>query len=170
MELLETGESLVGLAEAIDFMDPEAEYLYRGSTLGWAGTRVNRTLPMTCTSTDPLVATLFALECLFHGHAVVHFVLKSVVSPFIGPSNFFDHKELAVNLQPGPLEFLQYVSHSIDADDAREILWSIGFEQVPTFIYGLDLLNDELSLKPEGYRLSPEQVIEFNRRAFEVSS
>lgn len=152
-------------------MDHAAEYLYRGTTAGWVGTHANQTLPMTCTTTDPLVATYFALECLFHGHSIVQFVLRSSVERFIGPSNHFDVLESAINLGMKPQDILEYVIHFIDADDTREILESMGFDQVPYQIYGRSALDDELELSyRQGYRLTREQVREFNRLAFEVGS
>lgn len=125
---------------------------------------------MTCTSADPLVATLFGLECLFHGHAIVQIALRSAVDRFIGPPNHFAERECEIALNMRPLDFLEHVSHAIDVDDAREILRDMGFERVPPLIYGKEALRAELSLAPEGYRLAPDQVREFNLRAFEVAS
>ncbi len=152
-------------------MDPATDYLYRGTTVGWIGTRSNQFLPMTCTSTDPLVATYFALECLFHGHSVVQFIERSSVEQFIGESNPFDAIESAVNLKRKPLEISEHVIHLINVDEARKILLGLGFEQVPYQIYGKSVLNDELKLSfNQGYRLTASQKREFNRLAFEVRS
>ena len=46
-------------------------YLYRGTTAGWPGNSVLQAERITCTSTDPLVATLFAIECRNHGRAII---------------------------------------------------------------------------------------------------
>jgi hypothetical protein len=156
-------------------MDPEADYLYRGTTLGWAGTRMNQFIPRTSTSTDPLVATFFGLECLFHGHAIVQIIPRVQVQAFIRPPNRVDENECyseierEVALEMKPLELLEYVVHFIDVDDAREILLEIGLDQVPYQISAKAVLTEDLQTTHErNYRLDADQRREFNRLAFGI--
>ena len=60
-------------------------YLYRGTTAGWPGNSVLQEEQITCTSTDPLVATLFAIECRNHGHAVILAVRTELFDKVLGP-------------------------------------------------------------------------------------
>lgn len=53
-----TAEGATGNGRPTD----EVTYLYRGTTLGWPGTPTTSGEGITPTSTDPLIATLFAVE------------------------------------------------------------------------------------------------------------
>jgi hypothetical protein len=154
-------------------MDPADDYLYRGTTLGWAGTRMNQFIPRTSTSTDPLIATFFALECLFHGHAIVQIIPRVRVQAFIRSPNLVDGNECyteierEVALEMKPLDLLVHVVHFIGVDDAREILLEIGFDQVPYHIGAREILTEDLTTTHElDYRLNADQRREFNRMAF----
>ena len=134
---------------------------------------MNRLIPRTSTSTDPLVATLFALECLFHGHAVVQIVPRDRVEEFIRPPNRFQESECfaeiecEVALEMKPLAFLDHVVKFIDVDDAREILQAIGFDQVPYLIGARIVLTEDLKTTHRRKdRLDADQRREFNRLAF----
>jgi hypothetical protein len=64
-------------------------YLYRGTTTGWPGNPVLREQNITCTSTDPLVATLFAIECRNHGRAIVAVARQDKFVGLVAPENHF---------------------------------------------------------------------------------
>ena len=80
-------------------------YLYRGTTAGWPGNPVLQEEEITCTSTDPLVATLFAIECRNHGPAVILAARQDQFLGLIAPTNHFFVFESAVNLYIPPLQF-----------------------------------------------------------------
>ncbi|WP_435015959.1 hypothetical protein TA3x_003516 [Tundrisphaera sp. TA3] len=147
-------------------MEFEQDFLYRGTTDGWPGTDANQTLPMTCTSTDPYIATCFALECSSRGQAILQMVKRQTVAVIIGKSNFFDPSEKAVNLKITPLNFTSLVEYSLPAQEARSILVELGFDRVPYLINGLGVLFDEIKRYSEsGNELSAFQRREFNRAA-----
>ena len=80
-------------------------YLYRGTTAGWPGNSVLQEEQITCTSTDPLVATLLPIECRNHGRAVILAAKRANFDGLLGPANHFSVIESAVNLHVPPLEF-----------------------------------------------------------------
>jgi len=99
----------------------EIRYLYRGTTEGWRGHPVLPGPEITCTTTDPLVAALFAIECRNHGHAVVMAARRDRFEGLIGPANHFDIIESAVNLLISPLDFAQGAV-TLEVDQVWEVL------------------------------------------------
>jgi hypothetical protein len=64
-------------------------YLYRGTTEGWPGSLALQNERMTCTTTDPLVATFFAIECRNHGSALILAAPSRLFEGLFGPPNHF---------------------------------------------------------------------------------
>src|SRR5437016_3765656 len=108
----------------------EIRYLYRGTTEGWRGYPVLPGPAITCTTTDPLVATLFAIECRNHGHAVILAARADLFGGLIGPANHFDLIESAVNVLMSPLDFAQGAV-TLEIDRVLDTLREIGFDQIP---------------------------------------
>ncbi len=116
-------------------MEETDPYLYRGTTRGWPGNPGLQDLQMTCTTTDPLVATLFAIECLGHGEGIVYLAPRAPLERWAGPPNCFDDLECAVNIKIKPTEFLKHVQFGLHPHRTREILMEMGFV-VPYLING----------------------------------
>jgi hypothetical protein len=148
----------------------EIRYLYRGTTEGWGGHPVLPVPPMTCTTTDPLVATLFAIECRNHGHAVILAAQRDLFEDLIGPANHFDLIESAVNLVISPLDFAQQAV-TLEIDRVVDILRDIGFDQMPIRLRDKWALREALvSSYDAGERLNAEQLRQFNTSVFGTQS
>jgi hypothetical protein len=135
-------------------------FLYRGTTRGWPGGEGPQTVRRTPTTTDPLVATLFAIECCRHGSGVVHAVSEESVAGQIVYGNVLSELECEVGLSFAPLEFESHSIHWIAADAARLILEELGF-QLPIVISSRLRLRNELRESP---RLTESQIVEFHKR------
>jgi hypothetical protein len=146
-------------------------YLYRGTTAGWPGNSVLQEEQITCTSTDPLVATLFAIECRNHGHAIILVIRKELFDNVPGPPNYFSISESAVNLRIEPAEIARRAEVALDVDESLWILRELGFEDIPVRLRGRAALQQELDEShAAGLRLNEEQIALFNRRMFETGS
>ena len=120
---------------------------------------------MTCTTTDPLVATLFAIECRNKGLAVVQLAPMAPVQDLIGPGNYFADLECAVNIRLEPAEFARYVLTEIDVDTAIAHLSDMGITDLPERIKDNFALQCELEYtRMKSQRLSDEQIAVFNGR------
>jgi hypothetical protein len=135
-------------------------YLYRGTTRGWPGTESNRSTGTTCTTTDPLVAAFFAIECRNKGHAVLLVMQRGLITEV--EENHFAIFEGAVNLSISPSEFEARAERSIDIDRAIGHLGAFGL-RLPVRIQGNTALHDLLKdTYAEGLRLSLGQINRFN--------
>ncbi len=145
-------------------------YLYRGTTAGWPGNIVLREKHITCTSTDPLVATLFAIECRNHGRAVIlAAVRRDDFLDLTAPENYFCEIESAVNLYIPPREFAAKAEVIVDVDTALAILSEIGFNDLPVRIRNKEMLTDAIQDTYEArQRLNFEQLELFNARMLGV--
>lgn len=141
-------------------------YLYRGTTTGWPGNIVLQEERITCTSTDPLVATLFAIECRNHGHAIVLAACRQ--NDLLGsraPPNHFFEIECAVNLYIPPLQFAIKSDVILEVDRALAILRELEFHDLPVRIRDKETLRDAiLHTYAAGQRLTEEQLDWFNTR------
>jgi hypothetical protein len=147
-------------------MAEEGSYLYRGTTPGWPGTRGVQEAGVTPTTTDPLVATLFAIECRNHGQAIILVAPGKVFAALIGKRNHFAIVECAVNIMVPPDVFARNAVRVVDADQSIAILNELGFRLPIRIARGslLTVLNDTHA---EGYRMSFEQIQHYDRRVFE---
>jgi filamentous hemagglutinin len=148
----------------------DARYLYRGTTEGWPGNPVLEEQQITCTTTDPLVATLFAVECRNHGRAIILAARRDRFENLIGPRNVFEDIESAINLSCSPIEFAEQAEFVLEVDRAIDILRDLGFEDVPVRLKGTTILQQEIGETHSlGMRLNKEQLDQFNARLSEVS-
>ena len=154
-------ETLPGETRA---MENDGEYLFRGTTVGFAGTVFPR-VGVTSASADPVVATLFATTASRYGQGVVHII---PVAKFSG--------QVHDNRQSGRLpaleaEFVIEASASeiatrsipVSVAVARSILEQMGVA-FPVNMYNLPDLSDALRLTK---RLSREEILEFIHAAEE---
>jgi len=147
------------------------KYVYRGTTEGWPGNMSLQDEKMTPTTTDPLVATLFAIECRNHGPALILAAPRSLFEGLIGPANYFSVIESAVNLEIFPMEFAIMAKEKLDVDQSIAVLHEMGFQEMPVRLsgsYALQRTIDE-SYKA-GLRLSEEQIRSYNSRMFGTES
>ena len=144
-------------------------YYYRGTTPGWPGNPILQTERKTCVSSDPLVATRFAIECLQHGPGTVLLIPERAVMGSIDRPNHsaIFESEVVVNLTP--IESFEIAEMQIDAQIARDILIELGFGGIPVRISGKSALREVL-VQSYAYsqRLSPDQTCNFNQRALET--
>lgn len=140
----------------------EFRYLYRGTTQGWPGNQVLADQTITCTTTDPLVAALFGVECRNHGQGVILAARQDVFLDFIGPPNHFQEIENAVNLLITPREFARRSELIREVDDVLKVLAEMGFDRMPV------RLRDKWSLRQAligsyeaGHQLSGDQLQHF---------
>lgn len=143
-----------------------AEYLFRGTTRGFPGHDGVRELHRTCTSTDPLVATLFAIESSRYGEGVVHIALRRRFRRLIVPANNYENleREVAVNLLP--VTFAARSDFTITAQQARDILVNLGLANIPPAIANLNHFHLALVIRA---RITEEHVQEFIKRAIRVA-
>jgi hypothetical protein len=146
-------------------------YFYRGTTVGWAGSITLQEENITCTTTDPLVATLFAIECRNHGHAVILVARREPFRDLRGAPNYVSVGESAVNLRIVPTEFARMAELELDVGRSIEILREIGFPDLPVRLAGYAALQYEIDEShAAGRRLNAEQIRLFNTRIFETTS
>jgi hypothetical protein len=145
-------------------------YLYRGTTTGWPGNPVLREQKITCTSTDPLVATLFAIECRNHGRAIVAVARQDKFVGLVAPENHFVVFESAVNLYIPPLQFAMKAEIILEVDTALAILSEIDFKNLPVRMDKETLRDAIMHTYNAGQRLNEEQRDWFNSRMIGVKS
>ena len=148
-------------------------YLYRGTSVGWPGNISLQRIRRTPVTTDPLVATLFALECRRHGSGVVHIASQSRLAGLIVPANVLAEVECEIGVNCTPLEFSgSYSEFRVTVELACEILNEMTID-VPQFIANHDRLQTHLEDLIEGRRgttyLTPEQIERFNQLALSRS-
>jgi hypothetical protein len=135
--------------------------LYRGTTVDWPGNECLRTERLTPTTTDPLVAAIFAIECVRHGPAAIYVAQKSVVAEFLLPGNVLGELECELVVGMPPLEFISRMAFGMfPAQTARQVLAGMSFS-LPATISNRRIISDALKEFP---RLTGEQIAEFDRR------
>ena len=126
---------------------------------------------VTCTTIDPLVATLFAIECRDHGRAVILVARRELFAELHAAPNYFSVSEAAVNLQVVPVEFARMAEIALDVERSIEILREMGFQDIPVRLSGYSALQDEIDEShAAGLRLNAGQIRLFNARMLETGS
>jgi hypothetical protein len=151
---------------------PEMDrFLYRGTTPGWPGNPSLHGNLRTCAKTDPIVATLFAIECLQRGPAIVLVASWAAFDGLSGPTNHAAVFECEVVLKISPIEFAKQAIVTLDAQHSRDILVGMGFDRIPVRISGKSALGEAIvQSHKESDRLSPEQILLFNSHAMRSQS
>lgn len=140
-------------------------YFYRGTTAGWPGNETLQGQRITCTTTDPLVAALFGVECRNHGPAVILMAREEQFLGLIGPSNHFAVLESAINLMITPLEFAGKIERVLDVEEVLKILGEMGFDGISIRLRDKEMLREALLATYEaGQRMNEEQLLEFVTR------
>jgi len=137
-------------------------FLYRGTTRGWPGNDASREENRTCATTDPLVATVFAVHCRHFGAAVLH-VFDTRDYEIVESTNCLANIEAEVLVKSNPLDFAAAAVRTIDVDEAIEILDAMGFE-IPNRLPASAVQLTRFLQIERDRRLQPDQIAEFNRR------
>jgi hypothetical protein len=121
----------------------------------------------TYTSLDPLVATLFAVECRSHGAAVV-LVARRGRFEEVPPGPFdktFQALESQVVLATPPLEFAEKSELSLEVNRCLRVLTELGFTGLPSRIHAISHLRRTLfETHSLGQRLNSLQIQSFVSR------
>nr|WP_255346718.1 RHS repeat-associated core domain-containing protein [Synechococcus sp. PCC 7336] len=138
--------------------------LFRGTTRDFPGNPILQRLGISPASTDPLVATVFALEGKARGGdpIVLFGNAQDFGSPDINLGNVRRTLEREVAVGMSPSDFARNAPNSISADRARQILSELGVADLPPSIGSVQEATQILENTP---RLTPEQILEFTRRA-----
>jgi hypothetical protein len=140
----------------------EAEFLFRGTTEGYPGSPALQRLGVTPTSTDPAVATIFAVEASNFGKGVVQIAPRGLVPTIEG--NVLAALEAEIGVELLPLEFAKR-ARPVSVDVARGTLREMGID-IPERIPDKAHLDAALRSRSQ---MSAEQIREFQRRVQEKS-
>jgi hypothetical protein len=138
--------------------------LFRGTSPGYPGNEVLQQFGITPASTDPAIATAFALKSQTTSGQGVVFIgsLRSFAHGSIDGGNTFASLEREVQVNMSPTAFEAQASTQVSADAARKILSEMGVAQLPSSIYSETQMTQILkSIKP----LTPEQIKQFLQKA-----
>jgi hypothetical protein len=140
-------------------------HLFRGTSEGFPGNPGLQRLGITPASTDPAVATIFALESRAKGGTpIVLFGERSAFEAGIDLGNGGDvrrvlEREVQVNMSIP--EFANAAPYQVSADTARQALKDMGVVDLPPRISDSQRATDLLRSTP---RMTPEQIREFLSR------
>jgi hypothetical protein len=112
------------------------------------------------------VATLFAIECLQRGPAIVLVANWANFDGLSGPTNHAAVFECEVVLKISPIVFARQALLTLDAQQSRDILVGMGFDRIPVRISGKSALREAIEQSyRDSDRLSPDQILAFNTKA-----
>jgi hypothetical protein len=101
---------------------------------------------MTYTTLDPLIATLFAVECRNHGQSIILATPRGRFAE-LDPSltdAYFRRLERSVTLDVLPLEFTEGATHEVDVEQAINFLKPLTSDWLPERIHGISGLASAL--------------------------
>jgi RHS repeat-associated protein len=160
------GIGLIGGANLLLSSIPRGAALFRGTTEGYPGSRMLQQVGVTPASTDPVVATIFALESKNYGTGVLKVALpEDLEGVILGPGNTRAALESEVGVQLTPTEFSERASITITADQARGILGNMGIK-LPSTVNGIEQSTSLLKSTP---RLTETQIRTFTKAAQKVA-
>ena len=134
-------------------------FLYRGTTAGWPGNLCLQRERLTPTSTDPLVATLFGIECRRWGRAILLLADRAVLEGLLTSENVLADIEQEIVVMVSPSEFAQqYAFREVPVDHARQALQELGYE-LPVAISSREALNEEIQI---WRRLRDREIAQFD--------
>jgi len=100
----------------------EGATLFRGTSAGYPGSAALQKIGIAPASTDPGIATLFAIESGNYGAGVVHIATPQALRGVtIGPGNVLAAIEREVGVELTPAQFAAR-SHTITAAESRALL------------------------------------------------
>lgn len=143
---------------------PAETYLFRGTTADWPGNPSLQRAGVSPTSTNPAMATNFAIESSRFGDGVIHIVNGGRVPLTAG--NVLSHleAEVVVNLPPNVLAARAELT--ITVGQARQILRELGIDTPPS-LAGKEALRQAVATTTS---MSPEQIAAFVARARALSA
>ena len=105
------------------------KFYFRGTTIGYPGNHHSQNLPVTCTSTNPIIALLFALECSSKNplQAVVY-IAKSekLVEVITLPQNVLGEYEDEIPFSIKPVDFFSLCEGYVGVEDLKAALLAMG--------------------------------------------
>jgi filamentous hemagglutinin len=142
--------------------------LFRGTSEGYAGNPGAQAAGVTPTTTDPVVATLFATHSNQFGRGVIHIAADGDIATATrvggNAGTTLPSLEREVGVAMSPQQFADSASITITASQGRTILSEMGIN-VPASIRDPAKLQEWLL---DTARLTSEQTAEFLRRATEI--
>lgn len=141
--------------------------LFRGTSEGWAGGPVAVRHGLTSTTTNPVIAHMFAAESATQGSpGVIYIALESDLAGVeVGPGNVLSAMEREIVLELQPTEFASRASIKLTTEQSQMILRERGIE-VPSRIHGKSNLDQFIREVP---MMTPLDVTLYLRRAIEIT-
>lgn len=111
-------------------MPAKAKVLFRGTTINFAGGNISKNFNLTCTTTHPAIALLFAMECAndYPDNAVIYIAKMETVGHLKMQPNVLKKIEQEVVLSVSPSEFFHLSEGYIYFRDFQRVLVEMGFE------------------------------------------
>lgn len=135
----------------LDLYHGPGAYLFRGALPSKSFDSPYEGIGVTPTSTDPIVATLFACRYRMRGPAVILISLKSDYNELLdGPNLSSFGYELAVNIDLPPDEFERRCLCQVPVELSLQVLREMGYS-VPSKIADHDGLAQSLQQTPRMY-------------------
>ena len=141
-----------------------AKYLFRGTSKGYPGSRASQILNTTPTSTDPAVATAFAVQAKNYGEGTLQIALPVDLKGIKVETNVLYELEREVGVGISPMEFSKKINLQITADQARGILKEMGIN-VPASIPTTKNISEVLRDIP---KLKQDQIDKFYSEAIKI--
>jgi hypothetical protein len=134
--------------------------LFRGTSSGWAGSPGAQATAVSA-STDPYIATVFALEARGQGgQAVLQFGTKADVGTF-DVGNWMAAQEREVGVLTTASDFSARAPNTVSVDAARKVFGDMGMPNLP---YSVPSPSARSTLLDAAPKMTPEQVAEFLQR------
>jgi RHS repeat-associated protein len=143
----------------------EVNYLFRGTTAGFEGSKASQTIPITPTSSDPGVATIFSIAASKNGKGILQIALPSDLGNVSYGANVLQTLEKEIGVRLKPADFAAKASITITTDQARSILKGLGVD-LPAKI-SISELSNVIKRTP---KLSQSQVSQFYKKAAEIKN
>lgn len=126
--------------------------------MDWPGNPCLQQLQLTPTSSDPLVAALFGIECQRLGRAVLLLARRDDFPRLeIGNANWLEAIEQEIVVPLAPAEFFRRAI-CVSIDEARSALAALGYE-LPVAISSRESLAEELKV---WRRLRDNEITQFD--------
>jgi len=111
-------------------MAAKDKYIFRGTTIGFKGGKNCHEHSYTCTSTHPVIALLFAMECAnqYSAEAVVYVANIEKVRHLKKEPNVLKKVEKEYVVGVSPTEFIKYTEGYISCKELKEIIEQFGFD------------------------------------------
>ena len=156
-----------GVGLVVPFLSgAQIKALFRGTSQGFEGNRVSRILPNTSTSSNPAVATVFAIESKNNGNGIIHIALPDDLKGVsLNDGNVRQALEKEIPLEITPANFAKKASLTITADQGRDILSQMGIN-LPTRIRDSNQSTQILEGLPE---MTQSQIDLFIQKALEIT-